>query len=574
MTAMRAIRISVCLAGVAGLLVLTPMVYRSPEATYGGADGRLLALEAAAAVALLVVAAWGREATGAVLVAVVGSLWLVPELAGVSRMSEQVKTVSDTVGTALAAVLLGALVVRRGPMGDRRRLPVLVAAGAAAVACLARLLVVDPFTQVDCWRTCQHNPWFVGAGDLGGTLELVARVVLAVGVLWAGVVLLHERAGASAATGSRFELAGWVLLVGVVVSWFARPGAVSSATEDDLAVSVFVAVQLAAMGWLVAVCWEFWLRWRLESRLSHLIDLLGGRTDPELLTESLRRAVRDPGLRVAYWAPARESYVDTRGRPSTDAEPRPGERATTVAREGQLVATIAHARRVDGSRLERALAPALRLALENAQLRAAGLAELDELTRSRTRIVERAELERRRLERNLHDGAQQRVVSLALLVRVLAGDGMVDPESGRRAQALTATLVEELRRVARGIYPAVLADTGLVGAVIDLAEQSNDLAVHVGDLPEGRYPGAVETTAYLVASAGVADARERGATSATVTGACVDGTLRISVEDDAALGPDRTAIALADQVGALGGTLTTNETPGRRTLEVVLPCAS
>jgi signal transduction histidine kinase len=291
-----------------------------------------------------------------------------------------------------------------------------------------------------------------------------------------------------------------------------------------------------------------------------------------MLTDSLRNAVREPGLRLAYWAPTRQSYVDTGGRPTTSAEPGPGERVTAIVRRGQTIAAIVHSRRVDGPRLERALGPALRLALENTQLRAAALAELDELSRSRTRVVERGELERRRLERNLHDGAQQRVMALALLVRVLAGSSAVDQKAGRRAEALTRTLVEELRRVARGIYPAVLADAGLVGAVVDLAERSGDFPVVVGEFPEGRHPGTVETTAYLVIRAGIADARGRGATSVTVAGAHFDGTLRVSVEDDASSAPDSVVTELADQVGALGGTLVMNGTAGRRRAEVVLPC--
>ena len=148
--------------------------------------------------------------------------------------------------------------------------------------------------------------------------------------------------------------------------------------------------------------------------------------------------------------------------------------------------------------------------------------------------MERAELERRRLERNLHDGAQQRAVSLALLVRLLVDRLRATTRSQRsRAEALTRTLVEELRRVARGIYPAVLADAGLIGAVMDLAEQLERPPGRRRGSPRGSVPGHDRETAYLVVRAGIADARSRGATSATVNGRSVDGTLRVGVEDDA-----------------------------------------
>ena len=572
---MRAIRLVVCLAAVSGLLVLVPILHRSPQATYGGADLRLLALEVGAAIALLLVAAWGPAGVAQVLVAVVGAAWLLPEMAGGAGVSLTARALSDSVAVMIPAVLLVALVLRRGAPAGPLLWPVRVAVGGAVVAGLARLLLVDPFQRIDCWRTCEHNPLFVGGG-LGPAVELAGLLGVVAGVLWTAVLVLQEGIDRRAvARGARADLAGWCILVGLVVGLFVRPSAVASATEDHLALAVFVLTQVAAVAWLAALAWESWQRRRLESRLAHLVDLLGVTSDPEILTESLRSAVRDPDLRLEYWAPSRQGYVDSQGRQAAGAEPRPGQRVTTVARRGQPIAAVTHAGRVDSRRLERAVGPVLRLAMENAQLRAAALAELDELNRSRVRVVQRGELERRRLERNLHDGAQQRVVSLALLVRVLVGGAsLADRESGRRAEALTRTLVEELRRVARGIYPAVLADAGLAGAVVDLAEQSSDLPVVVAQFPEGRYPGTIETTAYLVARAGIADARSRGATCATVSGLQVDGRLRVSVSDDAGPAPDGVVAEFADQVSALGGTLESSGPPGRRRVEVVLPCVS
>jgi signal transduction histidine kinase len=139
---------------------------------------------------------------------------------------------------------------------------------------------------------------------------------------------------------------------------------------------------------------------------------------------------------------------------------------------------------------------------------------------------------------------------------------------------LTRTLAEELRRVARGIYPAVLTDAGLRGAVVDLAEGSTDLPVVVAAFPDGRYAGTVESTAYLVVHDALARARRRGATCAEVSGRHDGNTLRICVQDDAAGGHQRVATQLADQVSALAGELVEVEAPGQHRVEVVLPCAS
>jgi signal transduction histidine kinase len=134
-------------------------------------------------------------------------------------------------------------------------------------------------------------------------------------------------------------------------------------------------------------------------------------------------------------------------------------------------------------------------------------------------------------------------------------------------------VAEELRRVARGIYPAVLADAGLVGALVDLAEDSVDLPVIVEDFPDSRYPGLVESTAYAVVRAAIANARDREATEVCVEGVQGDGVLRVLIHDDGAATPV-VGTQVADQVRAIGGTLVLDGTPGRRRVEVVLPCVS
>src|SRR5205814_7347913 len=135
------------------------------------------------------------------------------------------------------------------------------------------------------------------------------------------------------------------------------------------------------------------------------------------------------------------------------------------------------------------------------------------------------------LERNLHDGAQQCVVSLSLLLNLVRSRARKGAELDLavRAEALTRSTLEELRRVARGIYPAVLSDDGLAGAVLDLAESSTDVAIRVRQVPAGRYNGTVETTAYLVVAAAAADARSRSATTLSVSATDRDGVLVVDI---------------------------------------------
>lgn len=558
---MRVLRVVVIVAGLAGLVAVVPVVHSSPDATYGGADVRLLVLEVAAALALLGLSAAGPARASSLLVGMAGAMWIVAELAGGVDVPLTARTGADALPPLLVATLLVAALLRDAAPGS---VAVWTLAG-AGVAAGARLLFVDPFDRLDCWRACEHNPLLLGDGL--PVLETLGRAGVVVGVGWAAVMWWRRRRSPSGA-----DLARWAVVAAAGVWLVVPPSGITSATDDVAAVTAFVVTQVAVLTWLALEVRDVVLRWRLEARLARQVSLIPAGRDPEELVHSIRAAVREPLLRLAFWAPERNAFVDSRGR-LTDPAPGPNERTTTFTREGKVVAAFTHPARLDSQRLERALGPALLLALENGQLRAAALAELGELERSRARVVERAALERRRLERNLHDDAQQRAMSLSLLVRMLEGRSPVAPVVVHRAALLTRALTEELRRVARGIYPAVLADTGLAGAVLDLAERSTDVPVLVGDLPDVRCPGMVETTAYLVVSTGVEDARRGGASEVRVHGARVADGLRVLVEDDATA-PASGAEELTDQVGALGGTLVIDGIPGRRRIEVVLPCES
>jgi signal transduction histidine kinase len=218
------------------------------------------------------------------------------------------------------------------------------------------------------------------------------------------------------------------------------------------------------------------------------------------------------------------------------------------------------------------------LNLENARLHAELLAQLQELARSRTRIVEAGVVQRRQVERDLHDGAQQRLLALAATIgraRNAADDpavrALMEQARGELRQAL-----QDLRDLARGIHPAVLTERGLAPAIAALADRA-PVEVEVVEVPEDRFPAAAEATAYFtVAEALTNVAKYADATHATVRLARANGGLQIEVRDDGKGGAQATPgsglAGLADRVGALDGVLEVESPPGEGTLlRAVLP---
>jgi signal transduction histidine kinase len=207
----------------------------------------------------------------------------------------------------------------------------------------------------------------------------------------------------------------------------------------------------------------------------------------------------------------------------------------------------------------------------------------DELRASRARLVEAAHDERRRIERNLHDGAQQRLVALSLTLRLAQGKLETDPDAtaellaaatGELAQAL-----EELRELARGIHPAILSDRGLSAALQALATRA-PLPVELVELPEERLPEAVEAAAYYVVAEGLTNvAKYAQASAATVRVARRNGTAVVEIADDGVGGADATLGSglrgLADRVEALDGHIEVSSEPGTgTTIRAAIPCSA
>jgi signal transduction histidine kinase len=306
------------------------------------------------------------------------------------------------------------------------------------------------------------------------------------------------------------------------------------------------------------------------------------RTPPEGVRDALARALGDPGLDVAFWLPERGEFVDGAGQPVELPGPADSRAVTQLEHEGEPVAALIHDRSLlEEPRLVRSAGAAARMAIANARLQVELRAQLDEVRASRKRIVAAGDSERRRIERNLHDGAQQHLVAIALKLRT-AQRQLGDPAIGvllAETVAELQTAVEDLRELARGVHPAILTEEGLAAALASLAHRS-PLPLTLVAEPEDRFNPEVEATAYFLVCEALANvAKHSQASEATVSATRTDGLLVVEVADDG-VGGARPAdgsglTGLADRVEALGGRLRI-ESPsgGGTTIVAEIPCGS
>ena len=302
-----------------------------------------------------------------------------------------------------------------------------------------------------------------------------------------------------------------------------------------------------------------------------VVELGAGTHVPGALGDALADRLRDPSLQIAYRVG--DGYVDEDGRPFELPVEGRGRAVTVVESEGEPIAALVHDEVVRHEpELVEAVVAAARLAIANERLRAEIRAQLEEVRASRQRIVEAGDQERRRVERNLHDGAQQRLVTLSLSLAMLRDQMGDDPAVTGAVEEAAAELkgaIAELRELARGIHPAILTEEGLAPAVASLAERS-PVPVDVTSDLDGRLPGTVEAAAYFVVSEALANVSKYAqAETVTVTIAGRDGSLSVAVADDGVGGadPERGSglLGLGDRVAAVGGTLRVESPPGRGT---------
>ena len=437
----------------------------------------------------------------------------------------------------------------------------------------AMALFRNPYLDPGCLANCNVNVFLVRSlPSLARAVEVADRWFTAFAATALILVCAARLVKASWPARQRL-LPVHLPAIGFAAAVVARAAELQKTTVEDpfnTALFTIFAIGSAAVILLAAGLISGVGRARTERRaVARIAASLDQAPAPGSLQSALAAALHDPGLQIAYWLPGAQSYIDASGRAVPEPSATPGRAVTRLTRTGRTVAVISHSWAVPG--IDSQIGPAVRLGLENERLQAELLAQVEELRASRARIVETADAERRGLERDLHDGAQQRLLALSYDIRLARAAAQADEDAPAgmalaEAAGKTLSILGELRDLAHGIYPAVLAEAGIGPALATLADTA-PLPVQVLRAVHDRYPAQVEATAYFTAAEAVDDAARRGASHATVSITGEDAWLVVTVTDN---GPGDAApmVAVADRVGALGGSLST----GRAGCRAEIPC--
>jgi signal transduction histidine kinase len=574
-----------------GLLTLAE-AWSAPGGSFGGTSWVGAVAELAAGWALITVGvaeSWRQPASRAgLLLTGAGIGWFFAEWNNPGLGSPAAFTFGLVV-SALAAPLVAhaALAYPAGRLDSRLSLAAVVFAyaGAGLVLGLFPAVFFDPGRQ-GC-GLCPANLVLVHSEP--GLVDGLLRAGLALGLVWAAALVAAGAVRMATASPPLRRMlwpvlvpAGcYLVLVGVDFAHSLPRGTLSN---DPLEYRLWLGEAALLVLMALGVAWA-WVRGRrTRSAVVRLVMDAAQAPPPGGLRKVLSALLGDVNLQVAYPVGQPPRHVSADGQP-VRIEPGGGQAATPLVRAGRTVAVLRHrAGLLDDPGLVQEVAAAARLALENERLRAEVLAQLEGLRAARARIVAAGDAERQRLERNLHDGAQQRLVGLCLALRLArpppgpaAGPeltGLID-----QADRELRLAIDELRDLAHGIYPAVLADEGLAAAVEALAERS-PIPVTISDMPPQRFPGPAEAAGYfLIAEATELIAALPGAGDAAVDVKRDGSTLAIQITGRAAAGPSQqmeTGLAdAADRVGALGGYLHVHPAPGGVTMiRAEIPCES
>jgi signal transduction histidine kinase len=349
----------------------------------------------------------------------------------------------------------------------------------------------------------------------------------------------------------------------------------ADATDPSL-LALEVTLGAVACGLLAGLLSPAWERAAVTDLVVEL-----GESPSGTLRDELAQALGDPTLEIAYWLPHEGVFVDSAGRPAALPAPGSDRSVTLVEREAQPVAALVHDPNViEDPGLREAVASAAQLAAANARLQAEVRAQMSELRASRLRILAAGDEERRRLERRLRHGAEQRLEALAEQLRGTRLSARTEAAAERldRIEAQLARALEDLRQLAHGLHPRVLAEAGLAGAIALLAQQPPVSVEVVAPVPE--LPADVEAVAYFVCSEALANiAKHASATRVSVSVTTHGAQVRIAIEDDGLGGADPargTGLrGLADRVEAVGGTLQVeSSTAGGTRLAAEIPLPS
>ncbi len=441
------------------------------------------------------------------------------------------------------------------PEARSERLLVAATWALLGLAGLARLAVWDPFADATCVLRCGDNPLAIFPDPQ------LARTLL--DAVWLGTAVACALTAARVLRPGRFWVGG-VACVVLATDALLRL-TVGGPLPHGMAIVLLLArcVALAMVGGALVMAGG--IRLRRHLRLVRLAADLDASPAPGTYEASLRDALGDPTLRIAYPVDGHPVVEASSGvRPPLGGR---GQASTVLVRSGAPVAVITHEARHTEA-LAAALGPAARMAIDNERLQDHLRSRLDELRASRERIVERSDSERLRLERDLHDGAQQRLLMIGYeLHRAAQADGSLGAAlEGPNSDVASA--LHELRDIAHGIYPGILESLGLPAALDALADGPTPFTLD--ECPAQRLAPQVERAVYHVVSTALDHQRrtEEGRASPVTAAVAVSGSylqLRLT-----GLGPLPPALAQRweDRVGALGGVVRLSSSA----LECVLPC--
>jgi signal transduction histidine kinase len=527
--------------------------------------------------------AWSRDPENRVgmLMAATGFAWLL-SLVGVSDIP-LLFTFGQVIGSLFFAtavhVLLAAPDGRLHSLFERR---IVAVTYTLTLLVLPLYLFVDPQETFDC-AECPENVFQISASNtlvevFSAALDAAALVVVV--VVMVALVRRYRRA-----VGTERRLYGPLYLTGIalMITLVATVAVNAAAHSSDVASAAWLSA-MVLLGLMPFVFLAALLRARMlqGGAVGELISRLGEAPRPGELRDALSDALSDPSLELVYWLPQSARFVDVAGRPYALPKHGSGRAVAPVERDGETIAAIVYDTSLTGARDHvRTVGAAAALALQNERLDAELRAKLEELRASRERMLRIGLEERRRLERNLHDGAQQRLVSLALNLRVARSKLSQDPH-GADALLVAAgdeleSALEELRELARGLHPAVLSERGLRTAIETLALRA-PVPVELGAVPSERLPEAVELAAYFVVSEALTNvAKYAAASQATVSVERLNGRVVVEVADDGVGGADpgkgSGLRGLADRLAVIEGRLEVESKPGTgTTVKASIPC--
>jgi signal transduction histidine kinase len=471
------------------------------------------------------------------------------------------------------------------PLGRSGRAVLLVLAGGFVARSLARLLLGHPEAPANPIALAVNGPLF-------DQLQLLTSGVIVLAALAVALLALRRL---RAATGAARRYLWPVVAAGSLaalsaayaalqlIAFLAAGGPLLDVPEpwhEIVGWLPFVAVALVPFGFLIGS-----LRLRLSrGRIAPLALELDRGADQAGLQAALRHALGDPSVELYISRREGSGWLDATGSERPLPTESPSRALTVLQRDGEPIAAVAHDPLLrEDPGLVAAATAVLRLAVENERLAADLRQQLEQVRASRARLVEAGERERRRIERDLHDGAQQRLLAVAMQLEAARQQARrEDPQAtflshlDETSETLLAA-IDELREIARGIHPAVLTEAGLGVAVSSLARRAA-IPVSLDLRLNGRLPGAVEAAAYYVVAEALTNiTRHARASAARVSLDLAAGFLEVEVADDGDGGADSRRGSglrgLADRLDAVSGSLEVDSPPlGGTRLKARIPC--